>query len=49
MKKYLEKIKAAQTIDELDAIVESAAFDENLTDAEYCDIYSNALTKAQTK
>lgn len=49
MKKYLEKIKAAETIDELDAIVEDAAFDENITAGEYCEIYDEALKKAQNK
>lgn len=47
MKKYLEKIEAAQTLDELDDIIEGAAFDEVLTNAEYSETYSKALTKAQ--
>ena len=47
MKKHLEKIRTAQTLEELDYIVENAAFDETLTDDEYCEIYSEALKKAQ--
>lgn len=47
MKSYLEKIGTAETLDELDTLVESAAFDEILTNAEYSSIYSAALTKAQ--
>lgn len=47
MKKYLEKIGTAQTLEELDVIIEEAAFDENITNAEYSSIYSEALTKAQ--
>lgn len=45
---YHESIRTAQTLDELDAIVENASFDETLTNNEYCDIYSAALNKAQS-
>lgn len=48
MQEYLEMIRTAQTLGELDEVAESAAFDENLTDSEYCDIYSAALKKAQS-
>ena len=45
MKVYLEKIKASQTLDELNDIIETAAFDESLTNAQYCQIYSEAVRK----
>lgn len=48
MKEYLERIEKAETLDELNAIAESAAFDETLTNNEYCNIYSEALKKAQS-
>lgn len=48
MKEYLERIEKAQTLNELDAIVENAAYNELLTDTEYCNIYEVALKKAQT-
>jgi hypothetical protein len=47
MDKYLNKIANAQTLDELDEIVEIAACDDSLLNNEYCDIYAEALKKAQ--
>lgn len=47
MKEYLEKIRIAQTLDELDEIVEIAAYDDSLVNNEYCEIYAEALKKAQ--
>ena len=44
---YLEKIKNAKTLDELDSIIECAAFDENLTNSEYCELYAIALKQSQ--
>ena len=46
MKDYLRKIEKAETLDELDAIIERAAYDENLTNSEYCELYAIALKKA---
>lgn len=48
MKKYLERIEKAQTLNELDTIVENAAYNELLTETEYCNIYAVALKKAQS-
>ena len=48
MNEYRERLLTAQTLDEINAIVESAAFDENLTNDEYCNIYSEAVKKVQT-
>lgn len=48
MKDYLDFVKKAETLDELDAICEKAAFDVTLTNDEYCNIYSEALKKAQS-
>lgn len=47
MENYMEKIKAADTLDELDRITEQAANDDRLTGEEYTEIYSAALRKAQ--
>lgn len=48
MKEIIASIEKAQTIDELDEIVEKAAFNEELTNEEYCEIYEKALRKAQS-
>ncbi len=45
---YLERIATADTLDELDAIVEEASNDDNLTNNEYGKIYSAAETKARS-
>lgn len=45
---YHEKIRTAQTLEELDAIIDNAAFDEEIANYEYCIIYSVALKKADT-
>lgn len=45
MKKYLEKINIAKSIDELDAIIQEAEDDENLTTANYYTIKYKALTQ----
>ena len=47
MDKYIERIEKAQTLEELDAVVESAAWDDDLTASQYCEIYAKALKKAQ--
>lgn len=47
MTKYIEKIKKAETLDELNEIVERAAWDDDLTASEYGEIYMKALKKAQ--
>lgn len=44
---YLGKIKNAETLDELDFIIECAAFDENLTNSEYCELYAIAMKQSQ--
>lgn len=48
MKKYLDSIEQADTLDLLDSITESAAMDDTLTGAEYEAVYAAALHKAQT-
>ncbi|MBQ2895042.1 MAG: hypothetical protein IJE92_05945 [Clostridia bacterium] len=47
MEDYLGKIKNAETLDELDFIIECAAFDENLTNSEYCELYAIAMKQSQ--
>lgn len=44
---YLFWINGAQDLDRLDSIVERAAFDDTLTDAEYCKIVEKAQEKAK--
>ena len=47
MKEYIESIKKAQTLEELDNIVELAAIDDTITNEQYCTLYSIALQQAQ--
>lgn len=48
MNEYLERIKTAESLDELDSIVEEASFDDSLTNSEYEEIYVAGLSKAQS-
>lgn len=48
MKKYLDSIEQAKTLDQIDQITESAAMDDTLTGTEYESVYAAALHKAQT-
>lgn len=45
--RYLEQVEQADSLDELDAIVESAANDDSISTADYEAIHSAALRKAQ--
>ncbi len=45
MEKYLDRIKSAQHDYTLDEIVEQAAYDDDLTHAEYCTIYQAGLDR----
>ncbi len=47
MNKYVEQIQNAQTIKKIDQIIETAAWDEELTNEQYIVLYATALTKAQ--
>lgn len=45
MQKWIEKINKATTEKALNTIIESAAWDESITDREYSDLYEMALSK----
>ena len=47
MNEYLERIQQADSLDELDSIVEEASFDDSLSNSEYEQIYAAGLSKAQ--
>lgn len=44
---YLDRIKKAKTLKALNKIVETASFDETITNAEYEMIYKSAIDKAR--
>lgn len=44
---YIDRIKSAESIEELDEIIESAAASDDITHAEYCEVYEVALKVAQ--
>ena len=46
MEKYMEQIANADSLSELNNIVEKAAFDDELETIDYCKVYKNALEKA---
>lgn len=48
MELYKEKINAAQDFETLCNIVEDAADDMNITNADYCRVYALCTNKAQT-
>ncbi len=43
MNEWIEKINNAQTLNEIDEIIEHAAWDDNITHDEYCLVYLHAL------
>ena len=45
---YVDWIAVASSLDELERIIEEAAADDSLTNAEYTALYDRALTIAQT-
>jgi hypothetical protein len=45
--KYIERLKRATTLSELDAIVEMAAADSTITNEEYTKVYECGLRIAQ--
>ena len=46
--KYLKRIQGADSLDALDEIMEAAANDDTLTNEEYTQLYSQALSIAQS-
>lgn len=48
MEKYLEQIREAVTEEDLNGIIETAAFDDTLTHAQYSRLYSTAIAKFYT-
>lgn len=46
MQKYLDLIQSAEDLDALNRIIEQAADDDGLTNAEYCQVYEAAITAA---
>ena len=45
MEKYVEQIRDAESLDDLDQIIEIAAFDDGITHAEYCKLHKLAMEK----
>lgn len=48
MSNYADRIEAAQDFETLCNIVEDAADDMNITNADYCRVYNACLNRAQT-
>lgn len=47
MSKYIEMLEKADSIDELEKIVENASFDDNISNNEYEMVYNRAIEVAQ--
>ena len=47
MSKYMEMLERADSIDELEEIVEKASFDDNISNDEYEMVYNRAIEVAQ--
>lgn len=45
MEKYIELIRDAENLDDLDQVIEIAAHDDGITHAEYCKLYKLAMEK----
>ena len=45
MKKWLEEIEKIDTIDEMEELIEKISYDEEITNDEYCTLYTKALDK----
>lgn len=45
---YMSMIDRAQTLDDLDRIVEAAANNSSITNEEYANVYAHSLRKAQS-
>jgi len=45
MKKYMNQLKKAYSESEINGIIETAALDDNLTNDEYCEIYSAGIAR----
>lgn len=45
MKNYLDQIANARTPDEVNEIIDIAAYDESITNHEYCKIYESGVAK----
>lgn len=48
MENYLEQIREAVSEDDLNGIIEAAAFDDTLTHSQYTHLYSTAMSKFYT-
>ena len=48
MAKYMEMLEKADSIDELEEIVENSSFDDNISNNEYEMIYNRAIEVAQS-
>ena len=48
MEKYIQQIANAESLSRLNDIVETAAFDDNLSSMDYCKVHKVALEKAQS-
>lgn len=48
MEKYMQKIAKADSLKELNDIIESAAFDMELESIDYCVVYKFAMKKAKS-
>lgn len=47
MGKYMEMLEKADSIDELEEIVENASFDDSISNNEYETVYNRAIEVAQ--
>lgn len=47
MEKYIKQIENTNNLDTLNDIIEGAAYDDNLTNTEYCQIADTALDRAR--
>lgn len=45
MAEWVKRIEATESIWEMDELIEEMAYDENITNDEYCQLYGMALDK----
>lgn len=48
MGKYMRQIEKAESLDELNDVIEKAAFDYELPNIDFCKVYKVAMEKAQS-
>lgn len=45
MEKWIERIEATETLVEMNELVDEMAYDETITNDEYCELYGMAINK----